>query len=68
VIDQHPAQLANPAGANRNRRAADQPAVALREPDTAASRVVEDIFGDGFRNVGLELQAETRQPFVSLAV
>ena len=68
VFDQHPAQLADPFRAQRNRRAADQPAIALCEPHPAASRVVEDVLGDGLRNVGLELQAETGQPFVGLAV
>jgi hypothetical protein len=67
-FDQNPAQLADPAGTQRNRRAADQPAIALREPDPAACRVVEDVLGDGLCNVGLELQAEPGQTFVSLAV
>jgi hypothetical protein len=68
VIDQHPAQLGDPAGAQRNRRAADQAAAAFCEPDPAACRVVEDVLGDRLRNVGLELKAETRQALVDLAV
>jgi len=42
--------------------------VSLGEPDTPSCLVVEDVFGNGLRDVSLELQAEAFERLVDLAV
>jgi hypothetical protein len=57
-IHEYPAQLCRSTVTQSDRGAAEQLSVTLGEPDTTFGIVVEDVFGDRSRDIGLEFQAE----------
>ncbi len=67
-IDEHPAELAGVLFTLGDCDATDQVLVALGQPDTASSFVIEHILSDRLCDVCFEAQPETTQRLVDEAV